>query len=273
MTIVQDLLPAVTELSAQLDWLSVTKGAFYIMAAFCILGCVLRLIFGPDSSLVRSVSACVSLVLVYITGILIFKFVPGLRSSLAGLPFISVTADAFYLWDIASLSTASLYPALLQLFLLAFLVNLLETVLPQGTKFLSWYFLRLLAVISALGLYSLISGLILSFAPEIYGAWAGWILVGIWASIGLLGIAKWLMALAVAAVNPVLGALFAFFFSNLFGKQFTKAILTAVLTLVIFLVLYGIGFTGFVFDSFTLSSYGPSCLIAMAALYLFRKLL
>lgn len=273
MTIVQDILPTVTTLAAGIDWFSIAKAAFYLAAAVCILGCLLRLVFGKGSSLVRSVSACLSVALIYIADILIFKFIPSLRRSIASLPFLSIDADAFYLWDIASLPAASLYPALLQSFLLAFLVNLLETLLPHGKKFVSWYFLRLLTVIAALGVYSLISGLILSFAPEVYGALAGWILVGIWAFIGLLGIAKWLMALAVAVINPVLGALFAFFFSNSFGKQFTKAILTTLLTLVIFIVLYSMGFTGFVFDSFTLASYGPSCLIAMAALYLFGKLL
>lgn len=273
MTIVQDLLPTVSGLTADIDWLSIAKAAFYLAAAVCILGCVLRLIFGRGSSLVRSVSACISLVLVYIAGILIFKFLPILRGSVAGLPFITITPDGFYLWDVLSLSTPSLCPSLLQLFLLAFLVNLLESVLPHGQKLVSWYFLRLLTVGATLALYSLISGLVWSFAPEIYGAWAGPILVGLWACIGLLGIAKVLMALAVAAINPVLGALFAFFFSNIFGKQFTKAILTSVLMVTILAVLYETGFTGFVFDSFTLPSYGPSCLIAIASLYLFGKLL
>lgn len=267
------MLPSVTELAQSIPWLDILKAALLVFAAICIIGGVLRLIFGKGSSLVRSVSACVSIAMVYLTTILIYVFVPSLRGGLTSLPFISVTSDAFYLWDIANLSNGSLYPALLQLFILAFLVNLLETLLPQGKKLVSWYLWRMLTVVAALGLYGGVSTLIHNFAPEVYGSWAGPVLLGLWFVIALSGIAKLILTVALAAVNPVVAAVYAFFFSNLFGKQFTKSILTTLLLVLVFVGLYRFGFLGFVFTGFSLAAYAPTCLIALVALYLFGKLL
>lgn len=273
MTILQDMLPAVTKLANSIDWITVIKTAALICAAVCILGGVLRLIFGKGSSLVCSVFACLSLALLYLAGIVIYVFIPQLRSSMTSLPFISVSGDGFYLWDIANLSTESLYPALLRLFILAFLVNLIESILPSGKKLLSWYGLRMLTVAASLGIYVGLSAVINSFAPQIYGEWAGYILIGLWLCIGLIGIVKVLVGIVLMTIHPVLGALFTFFFSNLFGKQLTKAILTSVLAICILMILYQLGFLGFAFSGFSFASYAPTCLIALAALYLFGKLL
>ena len=273
MTIVQDMLPAVTDLAASIGWLDVLRIALLIIAAICILGSVLRLAFGKGSSLVRSVSACINLLMIYLAVIILYVLLPSVRSSLTSLPFITVTADALYLWDVAHLDTTLLYPALLELFILAFLVNLMESVLPQGKKFWSWYGFRLLTVVCALGLYSVMSALICSFAPQIFGTWAGYILLGLWAFIALTGLAKVLFAVVLTAVNPIIGGIYTFFFSHIFGKQFSKAILTTLLSVGILALLYHLGFTAFAFSGFSLAAYGPVCVIAVLALYLFGKLL
>lgn len=267
------MIPGVTGLAQSIDWLYVLEIALFVAAAVCILGGVLRLIFGKGSSMVRSVSACVSLVLIYLTGIVLYVLVPQIRGSLASLPFISVTADAFSLWNIAGMDAASLYAPTLQLFVLAFIVNLLESLLPRGKKLLSWYGFRLLTVAAALAVYTLVCTLINSFVPQLFGEWAGFVLLGIWIFIGLIGLLKLLLTVVLAVINPIIGALYAFFFSNLFGKQFTKSILTTVLCVVLLVLLYRLGFVAFAFDSFSLAAYGPSCLIALLALYLFGKLL
>lgn len=273
MTIMQDTLPAVSEMAQNVDWLYILKTALLVAAAICILGGVLRLIFGKGSKLVRSVSASINVVMVYLTAIIVYVLLPQLRDSLPSLPFISVTEDAFYLWDIANLSNSSLFPALLQLFVLAFLVNAMETFLPHGKKILSWYGFRLLTVAASLGLYTLLSVLVQTFAPQIFGEWAVFILLGLWLFILLTGILKVLLAVILTAVNPIIGAIYTFFFSNIFGRQFSKAILTTLLCVGLLMLLRSLGLSAFAFESFSLASYGPTCVIALLALYLFGKLL
>lgn len=273
MTIVDEMLPAFTDFAQSVDWAYVLKIALLVGAGVCILGGVLRLICGRNSSLVRSVSACVSLVMIYLAGILLYLLVPQTRGSLATLPFLTVTEEYFYLWDIAGMEAASLYVPLLQLFILAFLVNLLEVLLPSGKNVVTWYGFRLLTVAVSLGLYTAICALVNAFAPQVFGQWAGWILIGIWVFIILIALLKLLLTLILAIVNPVVAALYSFFFSHLVGKQFTKAILTTLLSAGLLALLHHLGFLGFTFDHFSLAAYGPTCVIALLALYLFGKLL
>lgn len=267
------MLPAVTGLAASIDWSYILKTAVLIAAAFLIIGAVFCVVFGKDSPLVRATSACLSLVLVYLTAIVLYRFLPHIRASLPALPFITVTGDAFYLWNPAHLGTTQLFPSLLQLFILAFLVNILDTFLPKGEKLLSWYLMRTACVAVALGLYMVISGLVTRFASQVFGEWAGAILIGIWAFILLTAIVRAVVAVVLTVINPIIGGLYAFFFSNVLGQQFSKSILTTLLCLAILAVLDRLGLSAFAFESFSLASYGPACLIAMVALYLFGKLL
>ena len=273
MTIMNDILPAVSELTESIDWFYILKTALLIAAAVCILGGVLRLIFGKDSSLVRAVSACINLVMIYLTGIILYVLIPQVRGSVASLPFITVTEEAFFLWDIRAMDSSSLCPALLQLFMLAFLVNLMESLLPHGQKLLSWYGFRLLTVFSTLGIYATVSSMIRMFIPQVYGAWAGYVLLGLWVFIGLTGLLKIILTVVLTVMNPIIGGIYSFFFSNIIGKQFSKAIGTTLLSVGVLMMLYRLGFVAFSFSSFSLASYGPACLITLLALYLFGKLL
>lgn len=271
MTIVDEILPEATDFIQVVDWLYVLKVALPVGAGVCILGGVLRLIRGKNSSLVRSVSACVNLVLVYLSGILLYVLIPQTRGTFATLPFLTVTDEYFYLWDIAAMEAAGLYAPLLQLFILAFLVNLLDVLMPEGNSLLTWYGFRLLTVAGTLALNTGVGALIHTFAPQIFGQWAGWVLIGIWAVILVIGLLKVVLTVILTMVNPVVSILYNFFFSHLFGKQLSKAILTTLLSAALLALLHHLGFLGFTFAHFSLAAYGPTCVIALLALYLFGK--
>lgn len=273
MNVLTSLLPAVGEFAAGLDWLAVIETAAILVLAVFLIGGLFRLLFGKGSALTSSVSATLSIALVYLAAILIFLFFPSLRSSMTELPFMAVTTERVFLMDVIHLAPETLYPSVLRLALLAFLVNLLEDILPQGKKFLSWYLWRTATVLAALALYVISCHLIEQYAPEIFGSWAKYILIGCWAVILLTGLSKVLLSLVLTVVNPILGALYALFFSNFLGKQLSKSILTSVLVLVIFHLLYRGGFTQFAFSQFSLVSYGPSCILILIGLYLFGKFL
>lgn len=271
-SIIDAIFPTVSELTETVDWTYILRIAMLMAAGVCIFGGILRLICGKNSNLVRSVSACVSLLLIYLTTILLFVLAPVIRENMAQLPFVTITDEEFSLWNIAKMSLPELYGPTLKLFILAFLVNLLETVLPQGEKPLSWYGFRLLTVVASLAFYTLLVTLVEAIAPEVFGEWAIWVLLGLWVLILLTGLIKLLTAV-LAAVNSVVAALYAFFFVHIFGKQFSKSILTTVLSMGLLVLLYRLGFDSFAFESFSLASYGPACVIALLSLYLFGKLL
>lgn len=267
------LLPEVRELAANVDWLTVLRAAAMVALVIFIIGAIFRSIFGKGSSLNRAVSATLSILLVYLASVLLFVFLPSLRENLNQLPFLSVTTERCMIWDIQYLSEDLLYPSLLQLAMLALIVNLLETFMPEGEKFLSWYLFRTITVLASLGLYVGLCAVINSLAPQIFGSWAKVIILGFWALILLSGLLKVLLSIILTAINPIIGALYTFFFSNILGKQFSKSILTTILTVCIVAAMNHLGLTQFAFSDFSLASYGPTCVIVVVVLYLFGRLL
>lgn len=271
MNDIASVLPAVGELAASIDWMSVLKTAAIIIAAFLILGGVFRLIFGKGSKMSRAVSAVLSIFLVYLAAILLFVFVPELRGSVSQLPFITVTQDHFMLWDLELLGQELLYPSLLKLALLAFVVNLLETLLPDGKKFITWYLWRTVTVLGSLALYVGVCAVAEMALPELFGVWAKYIILGFWSMIALSALLKGLLAVILTAVNPIIGGIYTFFFVNKLGSQFSKSILTTLLCVGVFALLNNMGLTQFAFADFSLATYGPTCIVVVVMLYMFGK--
>lgn len=257
----------------QFDWITVVRTALMFAAVAFASGAVLRVFFGRQAQVTRAVSASLSILLIYLAAVLIYLFLPGYRSGMAGLPFVSVDEHRFLLWQLSELSEAALYGAILRLFLLAVLVNLLETVLPDGESFCKWYLWRCLTALTGFVLYCLLTGLAEQYAPQLFTQWAKPAVLGFWALILLSGVLKVLLTLILTVVHPVIGALYAFFFSNLLGRQFSKSILTTLILTGLVSALNRMGLSQFVFSRFSLLSYGPACLILIGTLYLFGRFL
>lgn len=257
----------------QIDWVTAVKLACILAAAIFAVGAILRAIFGRGSSLTRSISATLNILLIYLSAIILFYFFPALQTFLSRLPFITMTPEHFFIWGLSDLPELIFYPSLLQMALLALFVNALESFLPRGRNIISWYLYRTVTGLSAFGLYLGVCNLVDLFAPEIFGSWAKTILLCFWGAIFLIAVLKLLFSAFLTVINPLLGACYTFFFSNLFGKQFSKAILTTVFMVLIICYLNQAGFTQIVFSDFSLAAYGPTSLIMLIALYLFGKLL
>ena len=273
MTILTSILPQVQELAGQIDWLTVLRTTLIFAVSAFAAGAVLRLIFGKQAKVTRAVSASLSILLIYLAAVLLYLFLPNYRAELASLPFITVDAQKLVLWQLSGLSEELLYGSMLRLAILAFLVNLLETLLPDGKKFVSWYLWRCLTALLSLALYRLVCGLAEQYVPELLTLWAKPIILGFWALILLSGILKVLLTVVLTVVNPIIGALYAFFFSNLLGRQFSKSILTTLILMGLIGGLNRLGFSQFAFSDFSLVSYGPACLILVLTLYLFGRFL
>ncbi len=257
----------------ELDLLTAIKIACIIGLAVFAVGAVIRAIFGRGSSLTRSVSATLNILLIYLSAIVLYYYFPALRSMLNTLPFITITPEHFFVWDISGISDSVFYPALLQMAVLAFFVNTLEAYLPRGKKILTWYLYRMVTGLGAFALYSGFGYLVTAIAPEIYGSWAKTIILGFWGLIILIALLKLILSAILTVVNPILGACYAFFFSSNMGKQFSKAILTTVFMVLIVYYLNQTAFTSVEFSSLSLAAYGPTSIIILIALYLFGRFL
>lgn len=264
-------MPVLSEILSA-DPLSVLKLMGICIAAFLIFGWILRALFGKNSPLIRATSAGVTVTMVYLS-VILFYLVPPIREMVPELPCLTVTKDAFYLWNPTELASTILFPNLLRLFVLAVIANSIDSHLPKGKTLLSWYIIRMAGVCGVAALYMLVCWAADTWAPRIFGDLAQPILLGLWGFILLTGLIRWLMTLVLTAMNPVVGVLYGIFFRNPTGQQLSKSILTTLLVLSLIVFLCGTGFGSFAFSSFSFAAYGPTCLAGMVLMYLFGRLL
>lgn len=231
-------LPAV-----DLDLIGTLKFIGILVIGVMILGFIGKAVFGSRSSLNQALSLAMGILCVYALTIVIYTFDPkGLSRFLAPLPFVSFRGEELHIFSFASAQFPTVCAEVLSMVILAFLVNMIEGFLPQGKHLLGWFFYRFLTVVFAIVLHFLVSWLFNTFMPGVLVTYAPMILLGTLVIMIALGLLKGILGLVLTLSNPLLGALYAFFFSNRLGKNISKALLT---TIILAALVYGLGYLGF----------------------------
>lgn len=255
-------------LFSRLSELSIAPVALALIAVFILAG-IARLVLKEGSNVIASTASCVQLMLVGLGAIALYVAFPALGQALPQLPFLNFHAYGCDLLSPAQLESHTLFSTLLRLFFLALLINLWEELLPKSKKIAPWLLLRLLSAAGSLCCYFLLCEVLQRYCPQLLNQWAMAIVLSILGCVCLLGICKGILTLAAAVVHPLLGILFAFFFSHVIGRQLTRAIITGVLFLGLAWYLVESGIRGWSYDLQLL----PICLLTLAARYILEKLL
>lgn len=240
------------------------------LLAIAILG---RLIFGRRSQLNHAVSSAIAILCIYVVNVVIYSTGAKLDVILSPLPFVSISGDYLTLFPILTAQTNAICAHVLDMVILAFLMNLLDSWLPKGKKLLGWYFFRFLSVVLAICLQYVVNLLLGVLVPQGLADVAPMVLVIILVASLALGALKLVVGGALAFINPLLGILYTFFFSSTVGKQLSKAILTtAILTGLVCLLNY-LGITAVYIASAALAAYLPLVIIVLILWYVVGHLL
>ena len=233
------------------------------------LGVVGRVVLGKRSALNHSVSSAMAVFFIYIATTAIFAFRPlNLQKFLVPLPLITLAENTLVLFPFQGTSLHLICTQILPLLILCFLVNLLDDLIPQGEKVVSWFLLRFLTIALAMALNGLTQWAFNTFLPKVLVLYAPMILLGVLVCLLLLGVLNVLLGLVLAVVNPILGAIYAFFFSNMIGKEITKAVFSTVLLCLLFLVLDQLGFYQLDISQSSFITYLPMTCFTMLLWYL-----
>lgn len=265
---------AAERLPANVDVLSVLKLALVVAAASMVFGVVGRVAFGKHSELNCAVSSSIAILFLYVLTVVVYTFRPwNLDSFLSPLPFVAFRGDRMYLLPIRGETFPLLCSRILDLVILSFLMNLLDAVIPRGKSVFGWYFLRLLSVLLCFIVYFVLNRLVQQYLPGVLTAYAPAILLCILVGMLLLGVANAILSALVIAVNPILGAIYAFFFSNIIGKQLSKAVLTAVILGALGYLLERWGYTVIAISAAALPAYLPLVAALLVLWYVVGHLL
>ncbi len=259
---------------AEIDFPMVLRFIALCAAGSLVIGLFNRLVLGKRSQLNHAVSSAMGILFVYAVTIVIYSLNPGdLARFLSPLPFVTFSGDRLVLFSFAAASLPEICTQILSMVILAFLVNLLDSFIPKGKTWYGWYLYRFLTVAMAMALHFVVCWLFSMYLPGVLMTYAPMILLGILGVLLLIGTAKLILGLALTVVNPIIGGIYAFFFSHAVGKQLSKAVVTTALLCALVFLLDHFGYHVIAIAAAALVAYIPLILVLLVLWYLLGHIL
>jgi len=261
-------------LPRQIDFISIATFMLYFTAASLILGVLGRVVLGKRSSLNHAVSSVMGILFIYALTIMVYTFNPwNLEILLSPLPFVTFAGDYLIVLPISDSQFPALCTQILSLVILAFLVNLLDSIMPKGKNAVSWYLLRFITLALCMMLHLIVRWAFETYLPEILVKYAPTVLLGILVFMLLSGVLSLILGLVVAIANPFLGAMYTFFFSSIIGKQVSKAVFSSIILCGVFWLMDYFGYTVISITAAALLTYIPLALALLVLWYLLGHVL
>ncbi len=258
--------------SIGLDFWQLLTTAGILLAGTILFGAIGRFVFGKRSMFVNSVSSAIGILFIYALNVVLNSAGVAYQRFMSPLPFIQMTGDNLYLFSFYNADYTIICSELLSMIILAFLVNLVDRWMPTGKNVLTWTIFRVLTVALAQAAHILVAGLITTYLPEGLLTYAPVILLAILVLMLLTGALKILVGVILSTVNPLIAALYTFFFANVVGKQITKAVFTTVILTGLVLALQYFGITAISIALSALVAYVPILIILLILWYIVHKI-
>lgn len=250
--------------------------ALIFAAASLVLGFLGRMFFGEDSPLANAVSSAIGILFIYIATVAVMTLggeLEQFKPYLSPLPFVNIEGEELKLFVFAEAEQTVVCQQILSMVILAFLVNLLDTWIPRGQNVLSWFVWRCITVVLAILAHWLVTELMTTLLPDVIALYAPTILLGVLVLMLAVGALKFLVGAAIATVNPIIGALYTFFFANAIGRQLSKAVLTTALLSGLVWALNELGILVLSISPAALMAYVPFLIVLVVVWYVCNRIL
>lgn len=269
MQTISTLFTAIGDYFLRADWYATVKWPFWILLYTVTIGGIYCARFGKKTLLNQGVSGVLNLVVIYLTAIIGYIYLPPLRSMFSKLPFLSVTQESVTLVDPFSLNPVVLMPVLLRLMILTLLINLMDSYVSGGKTLLTWVFSQLATVGLGLLFHAIVITGLSVILPSVLTRYAI-IPVGLVAFIGVsVFCAKIIFTVFISGGNPYFSTVYKFFTVNKAGSLFTTSTLSFLMSMIVLLVLQMTGHTTLEFATANTDGLWIVLLLLLVALYIF----
>jgi hypothetical protein len=263
---------------AYFDSIGVSFDGFAKTALFLLLGSLLlsllgRFVFGRKSVLSNAVSSAVEIVFIYLLTVIIKSAGAEFDRFITPLPFVTMGEESLVLFSFTGAHYTTICSELLSMIILAFLVNLADSWIPDGKSVFGWLFFRCLTVAVGYLLHLVTVTLFAMFLPEGLVTYAPTVLLWILIALLLTGALKIVVGVLLSSVHPVIGGLYTFFFATILGKRITRAILTTLLLTGLVFALQYAGVSQISIVNTALIAYIPFILLLIAMWFLISRIL
>ena len=174
---------------------------------------------------------------------------------------------------ITDLQFTALCTELLSLLILAFLINLVDTLMPSGEGIFGWLLLRLMTVLGCFVLHFAVTWAFRTYLPQVLVTYAPMVLLGTLLVMLISGVFSLVFGLMIAITNPFLGAMYSFFFSSIVGKQISKALFTTGVVCGILYLMEHFGLVVILISPAALLTYVPLALVLLVLWFLIGRIL
>jgi hypothetical protein len=267
-----------SELLSQMGDLKITVMQYGKFLGILIFGILLitsltRFLFGKKNQINLAVTSAMEILCVYVINVVIYALGLHLQQFITPLPFVTMVEDYLILYPILSAEFVDICHHVLKLLIIAFLVNLINEIIPEGKHLITWFLLRLITVaIAVAAIYFAELGLN-TFVPQGIYDIAPTVLLCCLVALVLLGSLKVLVGAVMAFLDPVIAALYTFFFSNVIGRALAKAMVSTALLTGLVAALDYLNITVVLIAASALSAYLPLLLIVVALWYIVGRIL
>jgi len=256
-----------------IDFDTFWKAALILLLGTFLVSIFGRFVFGKRSSLNVAVSSAFAILFIYAGVVVLGTFGGDFAKFVTPLPFVDISGDKLLLFSFKGAHYTAICTEVLSMLILAFLVNLADRWLPRGKNIFIWLLFRIVTVVLAYIAHFLVVGILAQYVPEGIATYAPVVLVAVVLLLLLTGALKIFVGAALTTVNPIIGALYTFFFANVIGKMITRAVLTTAILAGLIYALGAIGVAGISIAVAALPAYIPILIILVVLWFIVCRFL
>lgn len=259
--------------SANIDPATFGMATLVLVVGTLLLGSIGRFAFGKKSTFSHAVSSSIGILFVYAAAIVVYSVFSEYKQYIPPLPFATFNGSDLVLFTFTNAHYTVICSQVLDMIILAFIANLLDSWIPRGKHLFTWLLSKCATIVGAAAAQILVNWLLNKYLPQGLMTYAPTILLGLLILLVLVGALKLIVGAILSTVHPVIGAFYTFFFSTLVGKAITRALLTAAILSGIVYALEYIGCTVISIASAALIAYIPLLIVLALIWYLVNKIL
>ena len=267
-----------SELVGQIQDISVSAVQYAKFLGILVFGILLisslsRFLFGKKAQINLAVTSAMEILCVYVVNTVIYALGLQLQQFITPLPFVTMVEDYLLIFPILSAGFTDICQHVLKLLIIAFLVNLINEFVPKGKHVLTWLLLRIITVILAVVVIYFAELALNTYLPQGFADIAPTVLLCALVALVLLGSLKVFVGAAMAFLDPIVAALYTFFFSNFIGRALAKAMVSTALLTALVVALNYLGIAVVHIDAAVLTAYIPLLLIVLVLWYIVGHIL
>ncbi len=268
----------VQQVLQQAEQVRVTAVQYAKFVGILIFGLLLissltRFLFGKKAQINMAVTSAVEIFCVYVINVVIYAMGLHLQEFLTPLPFVAMVEEYLVIYPILSAEFVDICHHVLKLLIIAFLVNLLNEFVPEGKHVITWFLLRLITVAVSVAVIYFAELLLNTYIPQGLAEIAPTVLLCCLVALILLGAMKVLVGAALAFLDPIVAALYTFFFSNFIGRALAKAMVSTALLTGVIVLLDVLDISVVLIAASALTAYIPLLLIVLVLWYIIAQIL